>query len=219
MILGDAKKPEVWAELDRVLQTRYDHPLGTTLAIERACVDTGNSTDEAYHFCRPRQLRGVHAVKGIKGFGLPVMNLPKKSGVRRVRVWLVAKNTALRTITARLQQTEPGAGYVHFRNDREPMFSLEYFAQLTANQVTTIKRAGVEWQDFDPGKRRDEAMDTFVYALAALRRHEVNFAKVIQRMQAKPATDNVVTNESSRGRPHNSRVTGWRSSSGGRDYR
>jgi len=182
ILLGDVKKPEVWKELDTVLLQRYDHPLGVTLGIERACVDTGNSTDETYEFCRPRQMRGVHAVKGIKGFGLPVMNLPKKSGVKRVRLWMVAKNTALRTIAARLKMEVEGPGYVHFRNDAEPLFGEDYFAQLAANSVTTIKRAGIEWQDFDPGGRRDEAMDTFVYALAAVRRSEVNFQKIMERL-------------------------------------
>lgn len=183
VFLGDPTKPEIWKEVDAALLKRYDHLLGITLGIERAAFDTGNCTDHVYEFCRPRQLRGVHAIKGIKGFGMPVMNLPKKSGVRRVRVWLIAKNTALRTITARLAQDERGAGYVHFRKDAEPMFGKEYFNQLSANQIVRVKRAGVEWEDFEPGKRRDEAMDTFVYALGALRRAEVDYPKVMKRME------------------------------------
>lgn len=181
--LGDPTKPEVWEAIDKHLLKRYDHPIGVTLGIERAAFDTGNCTDHVYEFCRPRQLRGVHAVKGIKGFGMPVMNLPKKSGVRRVRVWLVAKNTALRTITARLAQSKPGPGYVHFRSDAELMFGKDYFNQLAANQIVKVKRAGVEWEDFDAGSRRDEAMDTFVYSLAALRRAEVDYTKILKRLE------------------------------------
>lgn len=189
VFLGDPTKPEVWAEVDAALLKRYDHPLGVTLGIERAAFDTGNCTDHVYEFVRPRQLRGVHAVKGIKGFGMPVMNLPKKSGVRKVRVWLVAKNTALRTITARLASAERGAGYVHFRNDAEPQFGRDYFAQLSANQIVRVKRAGVEWDDFEPGKRRDEAMDTFVYALGALRRAEVDYPKILKRLEEQAAAE------------------------------
>ncbi len=183
VFLGDPTKPEVWEEVEKALLKRYDHPLGVTLGIERCAFDTGNCTDAVYEFCRPRQLRGVHAVKGIKGFGMPVMNLPKKSGVRRVRVWLVAKNSALRIITGRLAQQDAGPGYVHFRKDAEPMFGKEYFNQLAANQIVKVKRAGVEWEDFDPSKRRDEAMDTFVYNLGALRRAEVDYPKVLKRLE------------------------------------
>lgn len=182
VILGDSTKPEVYAEVDKILLKRFEHPSGTTLGIERSCFDTGNSTDHVYNFCQPRQLRGVHAIKGIKGFGMPVMNLPRKSGIKKIRVWLVSKNTALRTITARLKQDAPGPGYIHFRCDAEPMFGVDYFNQLTANHVITIKRAGVEIQDFSAGQRRDEAMDTFIYSLGALRRYEVRYDKIKERI-------------------------------------
>lgn len=183
VILGDVEKPEVWKELDELLLRKFDHPCGAQLGIERVCVDSGNKPDETYTFCRPRQLRGVYAIKGIKGFGLPVMNLPKKSGVRKIRLWLVAKNTALKAIHARLAQTEPGPGYIHFRNDNETQFGPDYFTGLTANHVVIVKRAGVEHQDFDPAKRPDEPMDTFVYALAALRKVEpTDFKRILQRM-------------------------------------
>lgn len=184
VFLGDTKRKGEgpWKELDAFLLQKFMHPCGVELEVARAAIDTGHATDEGYEFCRERSLRGLYAVKGIKGFGLPVMNLPRKSGVRKVRLWLVAKNSALVTILSRLKQLEPGPGYIHFRIDREPLFDLEYFKQLTANEVVTIKRAGVELQDFDAGNRRDEAMDTFVYGLAALRTRPVDFPKVLERL-------------------------------------
>ncbi len=182
IFLGDPKKESVWLELDRFILQQFDHPEGVKLSVDRACVDTGNSTDEAYNFCRDRALRGVQAVKGVKGFGLPVANPPKKSGVKKVRLWLVSKNTALRTLHARLKSAG-GDGFIHFRSDREPMFGLEYFKQLTANEIITIKRAGIELQDFDAGGRRDEAMDTFVYALAAVRLRPPVFSKMLARIK------------------------------------
>lgn len=189
VFLGDTKTAGPWKQLDEFLQKRFEHPCGAMLEVTRTCVDTGHSTDEAYEFCRSRALRGIFAIKGMKGIGQPVMNPPRKSGVRRVRLWMVAKNTALKTIVARMKMQEPGAGYIHFRKDREPMFGTEYFAQLTANEVVTVHRAGVEIQDFDAGSRRDEAMDTFVYSLAALRARDTNFAKIMQRMKAARAEE------------------------------
>ncbi len=43
--------------------------------------------------------------------------------------------------------------------------------------------AGVEIVEFDPGSRRDEAMDTFIYAVGALRRSEVDYGKVMKRLE------------------------------------
>jgi|SRR5688572_17446864 len=61
---------------------------------------------------------------------------------------------------------------------------VDYFKQLTANEVITIKRAGVELQDFTADQRRDEAMDTFVYALAAARALPTDYAKLMRNMIA-----------------------------------
>ena len=208
IFLGDTKKSGPWDEFDRFIQQKFDHPCDVSLEVERGCVDTGHSTDEAYEFCRQRSLRGVIAIKGMKGFGMPVMNPPRKSGVRKVRLWIVAKNSSLKTILARLKQTAPGPGYIHFRSDREPMFGLDYFTQLVANEVVTIRRAGVELQDFDAGSRRDEAMDTFVYGLAALRARPVEFPKLMQRMKDRVEAERRAREEKPEPPPSRMRRTG-----------
>lgn len=187
VILGDPKRSEVWALLDAALQERYPHALGVELGIERACVDTGHATDSAYDFCRPRSLRGVYAIKGLthnSGRGKPLVNIPHKSGVRKVRLWLISRHTGIKTILSRLKIEEPGPGFIHFRDDREPLFGIEYFQQLTANAIRIVRDRGAEWEDFDPGSRRDEAMDTFVYALGALRMREVKFPRVLEHLRA-----------------------------------
>lgn len=183
VFIGDTKKAGVWEALDKWLLTGYAHPFGIVLPIEYACVDTGNSTDEAYEFCRKRTMRGVMPVKGIKGYGVSVMSRPKRTGVRKVQLWMVSKNTALRTLHARLAMTESGPGFIHFPRDRGPMFEEEYFKQLTANDVHVVKRMGVEVHEFDPKGRRDEAADTWVYSLAALRRTDTQFEKLAKRMR------------------------------------
>jgi phage terminase large subunit GpA-like protein len=181
---GSPKQAGVWKELDKALLGRYPHALGVELGIERVCVDTGHATDEAYDFCRAHSGRGIIAIKGmtqVGGRGKPLMNIPRKSGVRKVRLFLVSKHTGLKTLHARLKLDQPGPGYIHFPSDRDPLFDVNYFQQLTANSVHMIRDRGFEWEEFNPGTRRDEAADTFIYAMGALRQRPTNFRHLLEQ--------------------------------------
>jgi phage terminase large subunit GpA-like protein len=70
------------------------------------------------------------------------------------------------TLYARLRFEEVGPGYVHFPTGGR--FDAEYFRQLTAEEVSTRYREGRPYRvwTLPPGKR-NEALDTMVYALAA----------------------------------------------------
>jgi phage terminase large subunit GpA-like protein len=186
---GNTEKQQVWDEADRFLQIEYDHANGHKIAVERFCVDTRHKTDEAIAFCQARILRGAIPIKGIDGHGLPVMNLPRKTGIRKTRCWLVSKATSWKTLYSRLKLTTPGPGFIHFPSDREPEFDIEYFKQLTAAEVTTFTRGGLELQNFDAGSRRDEAADTWRYALAALRRFTEDMGKRLYKLH--PRTPDV----------------------------
>lgn len=194
IIPGDTTRNETWQQVNPIILRAYEHPCGMFIQPQRAAFDTGNSTDYVYDFCggaSPRTpvkrslMIGVMAVKGIGGrrmIGAPILTRPRKSGVKRIMLYLVSKNTALKTISTWLKNPTPGPGYIHFRDDAGDQFGTEYFSQLTANQVTRRVMAGVELEEFDPGQRRDEAMDTFVYGLAALRRSEVDYVKIMARL-------------------------------------
>lgn len=69
-------------------------------------------------------------------------------------------------VYARLKLTEPGSGFVHFSRDRDA----EYFRQLTAERVVTRFEKGRPIRSWQPKRdgERNEALDTFVYASAAL---------------------------------------------------
>ena len=69
-------------------------------------------------------------------------------------------------VYARLRLTEPGPGAIHFPR----RLDADYFRQLTAERVVTRFERGrpiCSWQPKRDGER-NEALDTFVYAHAAL---------------------------------------------------
>ena len=58
---------------------------------------------------------------------------------------------------------DEGAGYIHFHDDLHD----EYFRQLTAEKIVTKFVRGYKQRIFQKIRPRNEALDCFVYALAA----------------------------------------------------
>jgi phage terminase large subunit GpA-like protein len=163
---GDPAQGKVWDELDTVLLETYQTDAGRSLRIKSACIDTGYHTASVFSFCRNRRTRRVFAVKGQSG-SRPIW--PKRGSKSKTNdiVFMIGVDTAKEAIYGRLRAQHPGPGYVHF--PREAAFDEEYFAQLTAEQVVTRYREGRPYRVWVPMRPRNEVLDTFVYALAALR--------------------------------------------------
>lgn len=166
-ILGDPAKDEVWRDLDALLFARYRHESGVDLRISAACIDSGgHHTEQVYRFVRPRQRRRIYAIKGMDGEGRPLVSRPKRiRGTRKVTPLTVGTVTAKDLIYSRLQIRQPGPGYIAFGEDLDE----EFFQQLTAERAITKWSHGRPRRAYvkDPSLR-NEALDLFVYAYAAL---------------------------------------------------
>jgi phage terminase large subunit GpA-like protein len=169
VIWGDPSGPRVWADLDASLQAVYAHPRAVPdLPIRAVCVDTGgHHTKAAYEFCRTRLARRVWAIKGRGGMGVPVWpRRPTRSNKGKIPLFIVGVDAVKDALFARLKLTEPGPGFVHSSRDRDA----EYFRQLTSERVVTRFEKGRPIRSWQPRREgeRNEALDTFVYASAAL---------------------------------------------------
>ena len=81
-------------------------------------------------------------------------------------LFIVGVDAAKDALFARLKLAEPGPGALHFPMERDA----EFFRQLTAERVVTRFARGRPirlWQPRREGER-NEALDTTVYAMAAL---------------------------------------------------
>ncbi|WP_158808640.1 phage terminase large subunit family protein [Beijerinckia sp. L45] len=167
VLLGDPSQPHVWAQLDAVLTDRYHSADGRTLRIRATCVDSGgHHAAMVYSFCKTRKKQNVYAIKGAAG---PKTIWPKRASKGGNKgadtVYIVGVDTAKEAIYSRLRIREPGPGYIHFGADCDD----EYFLQLTAEKVVTRYRAGRPFRIWVPIRARNEALDLFVYGLAALK--------------------------------------------------
>jgi hypothetical protein len=173
-IFGDIAKPEVWAQLADLLSRPVSHELFDPLPVSAACIDSGGHyTHEAYQFARENRHLNVMAVKGQSQRNKPIIGRPTKVDLNVKRqtikkgaeVYPIGTDTAKSTIYSRLKLNEPGAGFVHFPADLPP----DYFDQLTAERLVTRFIRGFPIRTWEKRSgARNEALDTFVYALAAM---------------------------------------------------
>lgn len=168
-IWGDPGRREVWSDLDRILSKTYETEDGRKLGISATCIDSGgHHTTAVYDFCSKRAGRRVFAVKGMAGEGKPIVSAASTKRYGRtggnVRLFTVGVDTGKRIVMGRLGQTE-GAGMCHW-----PMsYTEEYFQQITAEEIRTKYVKGVPTQFWYQTRKRNEALDIRVYALAAVK--------------------------------------------------
>jgi phage terminase large subunit GpA-like protein len=187
VLWGDPLAPEVWQELEDVLNEEFEHESGAMLRIGGACLDTGGTnsyTQVAYDWLRGKTGRRIFGVKGVAGWGRPIVEKPqrKQSGknARKVDLFLVGVDEAKLIIMRRLNMPSPGPGYIHFSQDADA----EYFQQLTAEKLVTRYVKGYpkrEWTK--PDRARNEALDTEVYSFAALKIMQPNLKRLAEKLQ------------------------------------
>lgn len=165
---GSPAQPDLWRRLDEWLHRTWKNELGMTMHIQRAVIDSGGHyTNEVYKFVRPRQARGIAAIKGSSQTGHPLVGRPSKHNIGNVNLFPVGTDTAKDTVFARMKLDTFGPGYMHF--PMLPTYDEEYFAQLTAEEKRQkIQHGIVLGYQYKKTRARNEALDLKVYNLAAL---------------------------------------------------
>lgn len=189
------KNPESpWYELNQYREQTWLHEYGHQLKLSALCVDSSDQTDHVYNYCKGKAGRRVFPVKGVSGWGRPIVSSPnrKRNGrktVRAVDLFPVGVDEAKSVVMRRLGIKEEGPGYCHFPQGRD----LEYFEQITAEKLITRYRKGFPHREWHKTRERNEALDCRVYALAALHLLNVNLDKLAKRLQpenTEPAASN-----------------------------
>lgn len=179
VLTGDTAFPEVWAELDVLLQQRWQHPLGATIGIEACCIDAGDSSgrqrsERLMDFSMSRH--GSCRTYAVKGASNPQSEAVKRAQKLKMRgrLWLVAVDQFKADLWSRLELLEPGPGWMRF----SALQDLEWFKQLLAEPPQIVYRRGRPEREFVRiPNRRAEVLDCFVYAAAASRFFRPDWAR------------------------------------------
>lgn len=198
---GDPQRPEPWQALDELLARAFVHASGAQLHIQATCVDTaGHRTQYAYDYVARRQHQRVFAIIGRDGDDRPIVSKPTKKvtgrDARPFDLYTVGVDGCKGLVYSRLKVTEKGPGFVHLPlphyvgQDYREGVDEEFIAQLTAEKKITKHKHGVPYQIWVQTRPRNEALDMFVYAIAALRLRKadlVAMARVLQAYKPPPA--------------------------------
>lgn len=178
---GDPVKPDVWKQLDELMSETFTHTSHTELSIMRLAIDTGYATQEVYDWVRRQSTDRVIAIKGVDRLGAAIgtpnhMDVTSQGKRKRrgLLVWPVGASFCKSELYGSLRKDKPTdeqldqgeqfpAGYCHF-----PKYGEEYFKQLTAERLVTVKdKRGFPHREWRKLRERNEALDCRVYARAA----------------------------------------------------
>jgi phage terminase large subunit GpA-like protein len=160
ILWGNPATQEVWQDLDTFLKKSYTREDGRKININATCIDSGHMTDQVYTYTRGKNQRRIFAIKGASQSGKPIASKPTFVGRRRTALYVVGGDTAKDFIHARL--TDKDTNLIHFPNTLDE----EYFKQLTAEKRVPKIHKGKTTLIWKQTRERNEALDTFVYALA-----------------------------------------------------
>lgn len=191
IIMGRPDNPEVWTQLDDVIDHIYCFKSGAGLRISMTFVDEGGHfTQDVRLQCRTRLSKKVFCIKGRGGDGIPFTAPPKKQKI-------VVKGKSLGTcwqyqlgvdagkqlIMDNLKVQTPGQKYCHFpkRDD----YGAAFFKGLLSERLVykSEKKNPWVWEKI-PGHERNEALDCRNYAMAAFKALPADLDAIGRRLMA-----------------------------------
>ena len=184
-LYGDPSTPQLWNALDSQIFKTYQTYDDRTLAIRGTCVDSGGHfTNSVYQYAKKNAGRRVFAIKGVGGEGRAIVSKPSKNNVAKCPLFPIGVDTTKDLLFARMRIADIGAGYIHFSD----VLTDEYFRQLTAEKIVTRIHRGFKKRLFQKIRPRNEALDCFVYAIAAYAILGINVNSLAKRKSVEDTT-------------------------------
>ncbi|NWD49030.1 phage terminase large subunit family protein [Pseudomonas gingeri] len=174
VLMGDPASEELRRKVGLKIHQQYSKADGSKMRVERWAWDSGGHyTDEVYAESRKHGDMWVIPVKGANRPGKPIANWPKTRNAKKVFLTEVGTENAKELIYSRLKLQPDTSGVaipgcIHFPAN-DDICGEDELKQLTAETKELKIEKGKRIYRWDAKGRRNEALDCFVYALAALR--------------------------------------------------
>lgn len=197
ILTGDPASEELRRKVGLELHKQFTRADGQIMRVERWCWDSGGHyTDEVYAESRKHGIHWVIPIKGASTYGKPIASFPRKRNKDRVYLTEVGTDNAKELIYSRLKLDidyaktlagEPQPGAIHLPAN-DDICDQDEVKQLTAEVKVLKVVAGQRVYRWDAKGRRNEALDCFVYALAALRISQQRFGLNLEALACALAT-------------------------------
>ena len=193
MLMGRPGYPEVWEQLDDVIDHVYRFADGYGLRISLTFVDEGGlNTQDVRMACRERMGKKVFAIKGLGGSDIPYTAPPKKmqimvSGKAVGTCWQyqLGVDAGKQAIMDSLRVKQPGTKYSHFPRNEGVGYDAAFFRGLLSERLVYKKGRKKPWVwEKIPGHERNEPLDCRNYANAAFKSLAPDLDAVEKRMRA-----------------------------------
>lgn len=170
-IYGRPNRQATWEELTQVIEREYSFADGRRLKVARTFIDSGGHfTQEVYKYCREKMRRGVFAIKGQGGAGIPLLYKYAQAADKSVPLILLGVNEGKQEVMTRLSIETVGEQYFHFPKEDELMRGYDevYFKGLISEHAVVKWKSGKMYKQWEPVKRgvRNEPLDLRVYNCA-----------------------------------------------------
>lgn len=159
-------QPAVWAQLTEIRARTYTTASGQELRPLVTFIDSGgHSAKEVYSYTKAYNRQHVYAIKGSSLEGHPLLGKPTRNNNQKAILFMVGSFTGKESLMRRLTKvTAPGPGYIHLPLGLDD----EQVEQFTREKLVVRPGKGGkivrEWVKLG----RNEMIDLYVYALAAL---------------------------------------------------
>ncbi len=192
-IHGEPTDRTVFQALDDILLLPRPTEDGQYLRVECMCIDLlGHFSQQVKEYVRRCQPRRVFAAFGRGGPGKSLISAPSRKNRERARVVQVGTDDAKTTIFRRLAVEHVPAGSprsrgtVHF-----PMTADQHYFEMLLSERKVLKKTNgayhYAWEKRSPSAR-NEGLDCYVEALAALAILNPNFEALAKRRESLRAT-------------------------------
>lgn len=169
ILYGTPEGDDVWPLLDNAMRRQWVTGSGIALTVARGFMDTGGTgsvTARAYDYLKMRWgVMPIWGIKGQGGQGKPPVGSAAKTDSSKVPIYRLGVDALKESLYQRLTIEAPGPGFIH-----TPMsLPAGWYDQLVAEEIVTKHLKGFpvrEWHK--PSGKRNEALDTYVYAHAAM---------------------------------------------------
>lgn len=179
ILMGDPASEELRRKVGLELHRQFNRVDGTVMKVERWTWDAGGHyADEVYAESRKHGVHWVVPIRGATIYGKPIANFPRtKNKVHKVFLTEVGTDNAKELLYSRMvlpvdtaasQAGVSQPGVVHLPAN-DVICDESEVKQLTSEKKKAAISKGKRVMRWDSGGRRNEALDCFVYALAALR--------------------------------------------------
>jgi phage terminase large subunit GpA-like protein len=195
---GDPVKKEVWDGLTEFLDTTYTRADDIELGIKCTTIDSGgHKTQNVYAYAKKMMHKRVFAIKGVNNNeNEPILvGKPSTSNNLKIQLYKVGTFGAKELLFSKLKIDQLDEGSIHFNS---AVCDEEYFAQLTAEKLVTSFSKGFPKRTWKKIRARNEALDTWIYSLAALHILKPNFKLIKESIDTNQPTVKDIINKNKR---------------------